>query len=104
MDGFYHHERSVISERGIQFDILIESRLVTLAELLRRRQLVERRAGFQILRAFAGRAGNLQERVALQRTRTKQLRLHAQRAHLLSQHRTLLSKTAKENYSYVLAL
>src|ERR1700722_19004126 len=104
LNGLDHRECGVIRKGRIQFDILIEAHLVALAEVLRRWQLVESGARFQILGAFAGGSGDLQERVALERTRAKELRLHAKRAHLFDEHRALLIQAAKEDHVDVLAL
>src|ERR1700748_173422 len=49
LNGLDHRECGVIRERRVQFHILVEARLVALAEVLGRGQLVERRAWLQIL-------------------------------------------------------
>ena len=61
-NGLYHRERCVIRKRCVQFDVLVEAGFVPFAKVLGRRQLVERRTRFEILRAFARWSGDLQER------------------------------------------
>src|SRR5690349_5897419 len=104
MNRLQHSERSIIRKGRIQLDILIESRLIPLAEVLRRRQLIQRGSRLKILGALTRSTRNLQKRITLQRARTKQLCLNPQRSHLLHQHRTLLVQPTKENHIDILAL